>query len=139
MAMSDRERAKRNSGPTSPVDDASPENSADAASSLDPDLICRMREIAAAGLNPSLALDLIIRLIAEVPAASKQSMDRIKMLDKLLNTARAMMETKLKNEDAAQLGARLDQLETRMEELLMKTSESDCKPLEVWNAGQREP
>jgi hypothetical protein len=77
-----------------------------------------MQEIAYAGLNPSSALELIIRLIAEVPAASKESMEQIKMLDKLLNTARAMMEIRLKNEEAADLSRRLEQLEIRLMELL---------------------
>lgn len=106
--------------------------------SFDPDFIRRMREVAASGLNPSSALDLIVRLIAEVPAATREAMDRIKMLDKLLNTARAMMETRLKNEDAAEIAARLDQMEMRMEELFNQKSEADCRPLEVWHAGKRE-
>jgi len=116
----------------------SSENLPDSPDLYDSGLIRRMREIAASGLNPSSALDLIIQLIAEVPAASKGAMDRIKMLDKLINTARAMMETKLKNEDAAQLAARLDRLELRLEELLMQRSEPDCEVLEVWHAGKRE-
>lgn len=136
--MSERKKAKPNRDSAISVDLDSSKNPVDSLNFFDPGLIGRMRGIAASGLNPSSALDLIIQLIAEVPAASKESMERIKMLDKLLNTSRAMMETKLKNEDAAQLAARLDQLEMRLEELLMQRSESDCKVLEVWHAGQRE-
>jgi hypothetical protein len=115
-----------------------PDAASNSVDSFDPDFIRGMREIAASGLNPSSALDLIVRLIAEVPAASREAMDRIKMLDKLLNTARAMMETRLKNEDAAEIAARLDQMEMRMQELLNKESEAESRPLEVWHAGKRE-
>jgi hypothetical protein len=94
------------------------------ASGFDPGFILRMQEIAAAGLNPSSALELIIRLIAEVPAASKESMEQIKMLDKLLNTARAMMETRLKNEEAAELSSRLEKLEAGLFDFLRNSSEA---------------
>jgi len=136
--MSEQRKAKPNRVPTSRPDGDLPEYPPDSPDLYDSGLICRMREISASGLNPSSALDLIIQLIAEVPAASKGAMDRIKMLDKLLNTARGMMETKLKNEDAAQLAARLDLLELRLEELLTQRSEPDCEVLEVWHAGKRE-
>ncbi len=86
-------------------------------SSFDPSLAEQMREIITAGLTPSSALDLVMRLIAEVPAASKESMEQIKMLDKLINTARAMMETKLKTEEAAAIAARIDELECQLEAL----------------------
>jgi hypothetical protein len=137
-SMSERKKSKPKSNPVSPSADGLSENLPDDTDLFDSALTGRMREIASSGLNPSSALDLIISLIAEVPAASKVAMDRIKMLDKLLNTARAMMETKLKNEDAAQLSARLDQLEMRMKQLFMQKSEADSEPLELWHAGQRE-
>jgi len=136
--MAEQRKAKSNTALASCCDGDLPANLPDSLDFYDSGLMCRMREIAASGLSPSSALDLIIQLIAEVPAASKEAMDRIKMLDKLLNTARGMMETKLKNEDAAQLAARLDRLELRLEELLMQRSEPDCEVLEVWHAGKRE-
>lgn len=100
-----------------PVPDTASEIVAVPKSEFDPSLARQMREIGSAGLNPSSALDLVMRLIAEVPAASKESMDQIKMLDKLINTARAMMETKLKTEEAAIISARIDELERRLETL----------------------
>jgi len=132
------ERNKPKTDPASSDDNDLAGNLSDSLDLIDSGLIARMREIAASGLNPSSALDLIISLIAEVPAASKAAMDRIKMLDKLLNTARAMMETKLKNEDAAQLAARLDQLEMKMEELFAQKAEANCEPVEVWHATEPE-
>lgn len=95
-----------------------------ASSGFDPSFILRMQEMASSGLSPSSALDLIIRLIAEVPAASKESMEQIKMLDKLLNTARAMMETRLKNEEAAELSSRLEKLEAGLFDLLRNAPEA---------------
>jgi hypothetical protein len=120
------ERRKRNTAALK--NDAGPDvpSSAPTAPSngFDTALILRMQEIAASGLNPSSALDLIIRLIAEVPAASKESMEQIKMLDKLLNTARAMMETRLKNEEAAELSLRLEKLEACLFDVLGNASEA---------------
>jgi hypothetical protein len=84
---------------------------------FDPSFVRQMRKIVTAGLTPTSALDLVMRLIAEVPAASKESMDQIKMLDKLINTARAMMETKLKTDEAAVIAARIDELQHQLETL----------------------
>ncbi|MBI5569302.1 MAG: hypothetical protein HY914_05090 [Desulfomonile tiedjei] len=103
------------------------------ASPFDPSLVDQMREIVSAGLTPSSALDLVMRLIAEVPAASKESMDQIKVLDKLINTARAMMETKIKSEEAAAIAMRLDDLERRIQELLSARLSGAARPAEVWN------
>jgi len=89
----------------------------DLEAGFDPNLLKKMQELAAAGLNPSSALELIRLLIEEVPSASKEGMERLKMLDKLLNTARAMMETRLKTQEAAEIAARLDEIEERMETL----------------------
>ncbi len=95
--------------------DLSVERTAHTLATFDPSLAEQMQGIIFAGLTPSSALDLVMRLIAEVPAASKESMEHIKMLDKLINTARAMMETKLKTEEAAAIAARIDDLERQLE------------------------
>jgi hypothetical protein len=87
---------------------------------FDPSFLLQIRGIAAAGLTPSSALALITQLIAETPEASKETMDRIKMVDKLLNTARAMMETRLKNEEAAAIAARLDEMEILIEKFTIQ-------------------
>ena len=87
---------------------------------FDPSFLLQIRALAAAGLTPSSALALITQLIAETPEASKETMDRIKMVDKLLNTARAMMETRLKNEEAAAIAARLDEMELFIERLAIQ-------------------
>jgi hypothetical protein len=101
--------------------EASPQSPTKPVSDFAPSLARQMREIVTAGLNPSSALDLLMRLIAEVPAASKESMDQIKMLDKLINTARAMMETKLKTEEAASIASRIDEMERQLESLTATT------------------
>ena len=87
---------------------------------FDPAFLAQIRDLATSGLNPSSALILITQLIAETPEASKETMDRIKMVDKLLNTARAMMETRLKNEEAAAIAARLDEMELLMGKLAIQ-------------------
>ncbi len=89
--------------------------------SFAPRFIRAMRSIAASGLTPTSALDLLARLIAEVPASSKEGIEQIKMVDKLLNTARAMMETRLKNEEAAEIASRMDEMEARLQRLAAKT------------------
>jgi hypothetical protein len=68
-------------------------------------------------LTAASALALITRLIAEVPGATAEKLDRIKLVDKLINTARAMMETRLKTEEAAAISARIDELENRIEKM----------------------
>ncbi|MGO9567257.1 MAG: hypothetical protein ACLP5H_06940 [Desulfomonilaceae bacterium] len=87
---------------------------------FDPAFLSQIRDLAASSLTPSSALALITRLIAEIPEAPKETMDRIKMVDKLLNTARAMMETRLKNEEAAAIAARLDEMELCIEKLAIR-------------------
>jgi len=121
--MPDPKRRKTGAAVGDPTSAPEKSRPCTAESGFDPDFISRMHEIAATGLNPSSALELIIRLIAEVPAASKESMEQIKMLDKLLNTARGMMETKLKNEEAVELAGRLETLETRLADLFHQDSE----------------
>lgn len=102
-------------------------------SGFDPDSIRRMRDLIGLGLTPSSALDLLIHLIGEIPTASKVDMDRLKMLDKFLNTARAMMETRLKTEEAAAIAARLDEMETRMTALAAEKAAGGDRAVEVWN------
>jgi hypothetical protein len=105
---------------------------------FDPSFLLQIRGLAAAGLTPSSALALITQLIAETPEASKETMDRIKMVDKLLNTARAMMETRLKNEEAAAIAARLDEMEILMERLVMQKAAEPNTVGETWDDRENE-
>ena len=70
------------------------------------------------GLSPSSALDLITSLIMESVTADKSKIEKLKMIDKLLNTARALMETSIKHEETATIRGRLESLETRLEKLI---------------------
>jgi hypothetical protein len=101
---------------------------------FDPNLLNKMQDLAAAGLTPTCALELIKLLIEEVPSASKEGMERLKMLDKLINTARAMMETRLKTQEAAEIAARLDEIELRIEALATQGPAPSPAPSEIWNA-----
>jgi hypothetical protein len=85
--------------------------------SLGSSLSARLNEELASGLTPSGAVNLVAQIMAEVPAASKEELDQIKMLDKLLNTARALMESRFKTEEAAAISDRLDELEAQIERL----------------------
>jgi len=105
---------------------------------FNPEFLSQIQDLAASGLTPSSALALITRLIAEIPEASKETMDRIKMLDKLLNTARAMMETRLKNEEAAAIGARLDEMEVSIEKLATEKAAETITVVEMWDGHERE-
>jgi hypothetical protein len=98
-----------------------------------PSFLSQIRELATAGLTPSSALALITQLIAETPEASKETMDRIKMVDKLLNTARSMMETRLKNEEAAAITARLDEMELLIEKLAIQKAAQPGTKEEIWD------
>jgi hypothetical protein len=103
---------------------------------FDPDLLTAMKEIVSSGLTPSSALDLLTRLIAEVPATSKEDMEQIKLIDKLLNTARAIMETRLKNEEAAEIASKLEEMEIRLERLVAEKVLDSKRPEEVWNGAR---
>ena len=94
--------------------DQIPHEPAEAEDSFDASFLAEFRQHLAAALTPSSAVDLITKLMAEAPAASKDQLERIKVLDKLLNTARALMESRLKMDEAAAISARLDELETRI-------------------------
>jgi hypothetical protein len=89
-----------------------PEESSEGFACLD-----RIASLEAEGLSPSSALALLAGLIAELPDASKEKIERIKTMDKLMNTARALMETRLKTEDADRLFARVEAVERRMDRL----------------------
>ena len=104
-----------------------------AESGFDPDSVRRMRDLIALGLTPSSALDLLTHLIGEIPTATKENMDRLKMLDKFLNTARAMIETRLKTEEAAAIAARLDEMESRLAALAADRMASGDRAVEVWD------
>ncbi|GEM_PF-1662943 len=117
--------------------EASPKNVpkeeiSDQLEAFDPTLISEMRMLASSGLNPESIVGLLAKLFVEVPAASKENMDRIKVMDKLLNTARSMMETTLKHEKAAAIMRRLDELEDQMERVAAEQTTSRAMPREVW-------
>lgn len=69
------------------------------------------------GLSPTSALRLLKSLVIESAAADKTKIEKLKMMDKLLNTARAVMETSVKHEETAIIRERLEQLEARLEQL----------------------
>jgi hypothetical protein len=98
-----------------------------------PDPLDTAGDAASLVLTPGSALELLTRLIAEIPTASKETLDRLKLLDKLLNTARAMMETRLKTEEVSDVAARIDELELRIERMAMHGDSDSCRPREVWH------
>jgi len=110
----------RNDSPAEKITYEPPETE----NSFDPSFLAEFRGKLASGLTASSAVDLIAKLMAQVPAASKEGQDQIKILDKLLNTARAMMEARLKMDEAAAISARLNELETRIDDLTRKLSGS---------------
>ncbi len=126
-------KSQRTSAGDLDLPDLNVPDSVESRNPFDPSLVDQMKAIVAAGLTPSSALDLVIRLIAEVPAASKEAMDQIKLLDKLINTARGMIETKLKSEEAAAIALRLDYLEHRIQDLIAVRLSDCARSAEVWN------
>jgi hypothetical protein len=105
---------------------------------FDPSFLSKIRELASSGQTPSSALSLITQLISEIPEAPKEAMDRIKMVDKLLNTARAMMETRLKNEEAGAIAARLDEMELAIERLGIQKAAQPGTKEEIWDDRRRD-
>jgi uncharacterized protein Yka (UPF0111/DUF47 family) len=93
------------------------EGLSDAASHISAELSGQVEKIAAYGITPSSALDLIARLIAEAPTAAQDRMELIKITDTLVKTARSMMETKLKHDDAEAIMNRLDDIEAQIDQL----------------------
>ncbi|AFM25966.1 hypothetical protein [Desulfomonile tiedjei] len=100
---------------------------------FDPELAERIRGFSLGDLTPSTALELIARLIGAVPASRKEGLEQIKLMDKLLNTARAMMETRLKNDEAAAIATRLDEMESWIKRLAEEKKGDSKKPREIWN------
>ncbi len=100
---------------------------------FDPDLAERIRGFSLGDLTPSTALELIARLIGAVPTSRKDGLEQIKLMDKLLNTARAMMETRLKNDEAAAIATRLDEMESWIKRLAEEKKGDTKKPREIWN------
>lgn len=80
-------------------------------------LEAELRMLGAGGLNPPSALRFLTRLIIETASADKNRIERLKMMDKLLNTGRALMETGIRHEETAMILGRLQQLEARLEKL----------------------
>jgi hypothetical protein len=100
---------------------------------LDSKLLGLVNGIAISGLTPTSALDLLGKLLAEVPRAASDRMELIKMTDSLIKTSRSMMETKLKHDDAEAIMQRLDEIETQMDELAASKDHVD-NPVEAWNS-----
>jgi hypothetical protein len=94
---------------------------------FEPGLVAKINEIVRVGANASAALELIIHLAAELITATDPPLDRIKLIDKLINTARALIETRLKDEEAAGLAGRLDQLEERMDKLVCELVQTSAE------------
>lgn len=96
------------------------------------ELIECLKKAADGGLSPAGAMELLARLMAQVPGASKETMDKIKTMDKLINTARAMMETKLKNDEVDEIMRRIDELEARVSDHGNATVDEQESPVELW-------
>jgi hypothetical protein len=130
--MPNQERRKSTKKSDDPDRAMLPDEALDPPSPFDTGLLENMRAVAGTILNPSTALDLLGRLIAEVPSASKETLDRIKTMDKLINTARSMMDTKLKNEEAAAIMLRLNEMEREMGRFAAETA-GPGRSVEIWN------
>lgn len=102
---------------------------------FDEALVERLETITLGGLTPGTALDLLAGLMIHVPSASKETVDRIKTVDKLMNTARAMMETKIRNDEVIRLTERLEELEGRLAEFASSEADTNlAAPVEIWGA-----
>ena len=82
---------------------------------FDTELLERVSGIALSGISAASALDLMSQLLANVPDANKGAMDKIKLMDKLINSARHMIETKLKTDDLPAIMKRLDEMEAQID------------------------
>lgn len=122
-------RKKKNSA----SDELAESNGTEFEPLFDPELAERIRGFSLGDLTPSTALELIARLIGAVPTSQKEGLEQIKLMDKLLNTARAMMETRLKNDEAAAIAARLDEMESWIKRLAEEKKGDTKKPREIWN------
>ncbi len=99
---------------------------------FDTEILSKIRGLPASGLNPGSALDLIGLLMAEVPSASKDTMEKIKMIDSLIKTSRSMMEIKLKNDEVLAITNRLDELEAQLEKIAETDTRCGQRPAEIW-------
>ncbi|MEW6349762.1 MAG: hypothetical protein AB1646_11920 [Thermodesulfobacteriota bacterium] len=119
---------------SAPVDPPAPEELVDDPFGQDPEFVAQMEAMIASGLSPASAMRFLARLIAGVRGTSKEGMEKIKMMDKLLNTARAMMETKLKNEEATAINRRLDDIEERVQQISAHPPARSSNPTEeLWH------
>ena len=66
------------------------------------------------GLTADAALRVVAMLIAEAPEASRQKIDQLKIMDKLINTSRGLMETRMKTGEAEALAQKLESLELEL-------------------------
>ena len=73
--------------------------------------------LCAGGLTADAALRVVAMLIAEAPDASRQKIDQLKIMDKLINTSRGLMETRMKTGAAEALAQKLETLENELEGL----------------------
>ena len=73
--------------------------------------------LGAGGLTSDAALRVVAMLIAEAPDASRQKIDQLKIMDKLINTSRGLMETRMKTGEAEALSQKLESLENELEGL----------------------
>ena len=78
------------------------------------DLMRSLSGLVKDGLTADAALRAVALLIAEAPDASRQKIDQLKIMDKLLNTSRALMETRLKTGEAESLQKKLEELEREL-------------------------
>ncbi len=67
-------------------------------------------------LTAGAGLSALTSLLGEAIHAEKTKIERIKVMDKLLNTGKALLEAKIKCEEAAVLTERLERLEKFMAE-----------------------
>ncbi len=81
------------------------------------ELIQALEALSSNGLTADGAIRVVTFLMAEAPTASRQKIDQLKIMDKLLNTSRALMETRLKTGDAESLAEKLSQLERELADL----------------------
>jgi hypothetical protein len=84
------------------------------AACIDETLVKQIKTLLFQGLSPPTALSILAELLAAAPRADKEDLDRLKTMDKLLNTARAMMETRVKLEEVQEISQRLDEIERRI-------------------------
>ncbi len=101
-------------------------------SDFSPDLEKQVNSIISSGLNPTSSLELLTVLVGEAPSASKEAMEKIKLIDTLVKTARSMMETRLKNEEVSAIMRRLDEIESQISLAAQRNSMRPQGVTEVW-------